>query len=306
MKSMTGFGRGEAEKDGRRFTVEIKTVNHRYFEPSVRISRQLAALENEVRTLVKQTIVRGKTDIFISYTDLSDKQVNVVIKKGLLKSYVDALKEAARENDLQDDLSGPGIQRARGLISHQDRRFLRQRPGNGYPLLFAAGHLRREFFRVLLQAHLFQHFHGIRRIFHNVAGKRHIFNGGQTRKQIVELEYEADLFRAVPGKLPVIHGGQFHPVHDDLAGGWAVHPAQHIQYRGFSGAGLSEDHHKLPFRDLKTHVIHGDLHSLAFPVGFQNISEFYNNLFHSYFLFLSFSQHCGRDRAESQSALHSA
>ena len=121
MKSMTGFGRGEAEKDGRRFTVEIKTVNHRYFEPSVRISRQLAALENEVRTLVKQTIVRGKTDIFISYTDLSDKQVNVVIKKGLLKSYVDALKEAARENDLRDDLSNSDILRLPEVLTTEEK-----------------------------------------------------------------------------------------------------------------------------------------------------------------------------------------
>ena len=120
MKSMTGFGRGEAEREGRRFTVEIKTVNHRYFEPSIRLSRQLAALETEVRNLAKQTIVRGKTDIFISYVDHSDQQVNVVVNEGLLKSYVETLRGAAKAYGLADDLSTTALLRLPEVISTEE------------------------------------------------------------------------------------------------------------------------------------------------------------------------------------------
>ncbi len=120
MKSMTGFGRGEAERDGYRFTVEIKTVNHRYFEPSVRLSRQLAALEANVRNRLKETIVRGKTDVFISFVDHSDKQGLVSINEPLLESYVTALREAAARLDLRDTLCAGDILRFPDVLTQED------------------------------------------------------------------------------------------------------------------------------------------------------------------------------------------
>ena len=120
MKSMTGFGRGEAERDGYRFTVEIKTVNHRYFEPSIRLSRQLAALEANVRNLLKETIVRGKTDVFISFVDHSDKQGMISINEPLLESYVSRLREAAAKLDLRDTLCAGDILRLPDVLSQEE------------------------------------------------------------------------------------------------------------------------------------------------------------------------------------------
>ena len=77
MKSMTGFGRGEKEVQGHVFTVEVKTVNHRYLESSIRLSRKLNALENKVRSILKEKISRGKTDVFINYANHSQQQGSV-------------------------------------------------------------------------------------------------------------------------------------------------------------------------------------------------------------------------------------
>ncbi len=120
MKSMTGFGRGEAERDGYRFTVEIKTVNHRYFEPSIRLGRQLAALESNVRNLLKETIVRGKTDVFITFVDHSDKQGQVTINEPLLESYITQLRAAAQRLELRDTLCAGDILRLPDVMTQED------------------------------------------------------------------------------------------------------------------------------------------------------------------------------------------
>lgn len=120
MKSMTGFGRGEAERDGYRFTVEIKTVNHRYFEPSIRLGRQLAALESNVRNLLKETIVRGKTDVFITFVDHSDKQGKVTINEPLLESYITQLRAAAQRLELRDTLCAGDILRLPDVMTQED------------------------------------------------------------------------------------------------------------------------------------------------------------------------------------------
>ncbi len=120
MKSMTGFGRGEAEREGYHFTVEIKTVNHRYFEPQVRISRQLAALESEVRSRAKERITRGKTDIFITFVNHSERQETVVINEVLLQSYVDAIRAASERAGLRDNLGAGDIPRLPDVLSTQE------------------------------------------------------------------------------------------------------------------------------------------------------------------------------------------
>ena len=105
MKSMTGYGRGECERDGRLFTVEIKTVNHRYFEPSIRMSRKLATMETFLRSLLKERIARGKTDVYISYENLSDEPGEVLIHSGRLEEYLTALRREGEKYGLEDDLT---------------------------------------------------------------------------------------------------------------------------------------------------------------------------------------------------------
>ena len=77
IKSMTGFGRCEISEGDRKFTVEMKGVNHRYLDMSIRMPKKLNFFETAIRTEIKKRIQRGKVDIFISYEDLSDGQVSL-------------------------------------------------------------------------------------------------------------------------------------------------------------------------------------------------------------------------------------
>ena len=74
---MTGFGRCEVLKDSRKFTVELKSVNHRYLDVNIRMPKKLNFFETSIRTLLKSYADRGKVDIFITYEDLSQSQVSV-------------------------------------------------------------------------------------------------------------------------------------------------------------------------------------------------------------------------------------
>ncbi len=120
MKSMTGFGRGESQREGRLFTVEIKTVNHRYFEPSIRMPRKLAALEAEFRALLKERIARGKIDVFISYENHSEEQGDVWVNSARLGEYLVALRAEGEKYGLQDDLSLSHVLRMPDVLTVQD------------------------------------------------------------------------------------------------------------------------------------------------------------------------------------------
>ena len=104
-RSMTGFGRGEFALEGKRFTVEIKTVNHRYFEPNIRISRKISSLEPSVRDMLKRWISRGKVDVYINYEDDGALTGSVLVNEALLGEYVEALRKAGSPLGLADDLS---------------------------------------------------------------------------------------------------------------------------------------------------------------------------------------------------------
>ena len=96
IKSMTGFGRCEIQKGSRKFTVELKSVNHRYLDVNIRMPKKLNFFETAIRTLLKSYANRGKVDIFITYEDLSQTQVsvkyNAALKKDIL-SKLDLLEE---------------------------------------------------------------------------------------------------------------------------------------------------------------------------------------------------------------------
>lgn len=116
MKSMTGFGRGEWEENGRAFTVEIKTVNHRYLECSIRMPHEFNALESKVRQTIKERIARGKTDVSIRYQNHSEDQGNIWINETKLKDYVTALRESAKDLGLEDDLKLSNVVSLPGVV----------------------------------------------------------------------------------------------------------------------------------------------------------------------------------------------
>lgn len=101
---MTGFGRGEFEKDKKKITVEMKSVNHRYCEVNVRMPRKLGFLENEVRSYVKQKLSRGKIDIYISHEDNSDKIESLRFNSELAKEYLKYFELISDEFNLENDI----------------------------------------------------------------------------------------------------------------------------------------------------------------------------------------------------------
>jgi len=93
IRSMTGYGRGEYEEKGKKITVEIKAVNHRYNELTVKLPRSMNYLEENIRKYVAKEISRGKTDLYVSYETHAEEDISININYALADSYVEKLKE---------------------------------------------------------------------------------------------------------------------------------------------------------------------------------------------------------------------
>lgn len=104
IKSMTGFGRCEIQRDARKFTVELKSVNHRYLDVNIRMPKKLNFFETAIRTLLKSYANRGKVDIFITYEDLSQSQVSVKYNAALAAEYLKYLRQMEEEFGLENDV----------------------------------------------------------------------------------------------------------------------------------------------------------------------------------------------------------
>ncbi|MDQ2084993.1 YicC/YloC family endoribonuclease [Herbivorax sp. ANBcel31] len=103
--SMTGFGRGKSQGDGKEFSVEIKTVNHRYCDMYIKIPRQISFLEDKIRQKVGKTISRGKADIYISFDDFSEDSKSILVDEGLVKTYIKSMELLRDKYELKDDIS---------------------------------------------------------------------------------------------------------------------------------------------------------------------------------------------------------
>lgn len=104
MKSMTGFGRSKLELNSREYIVEIKSVNHKYSDISIKLPRNIMCFEEKIKKIISSNISRGKVDVFITFNNYSDEGKDVVINKELAKSYINELKELANENGLDDKI----------------------------------------------------------------------------------------------------------------------------------------------------------------------------------------------------------
>ncbi|WP_346869534.1 YicC/YloC family endoribonuclease [Clostridium sp. UBA5119] len=111
IKSMTGFGRGTSESEASSFIVEIKTVNHRYFEINARMPRTLISLEDGIRKYVNDKIKRGKVDIFITQNQGANQDMSVVVNESLAENYVEVLHNLRDKYDLRDDISATTLAR---------------------------------------------------------------------------------------------------------------------------------------------------------------------------------------------------
>ena len=105
IKSMTGFGRGEYTDGKRSITVEIKSVNHRYSDITVKMPRRYTFAEDKIKNTVKEKIRRGKVDVSIIVDNIAENDVNIRLNTMLAKQYYDNLTELSSEFDLSGDIS---------------------------------------------------------------------------------------------------------------------------------------------------------------------------------------------------------
>ncbi len=111
IRSMTGFGRYEDTIDGRDIIIEIKSVNHRYFEFSSRITRGYGFLDEKLKSYLQNRISRGKIDLYVSIETLEDTDAQVSINHSIAAGYVNALHELAQRYNLRDDISVSTVSR---------------------------------------------------------------------------------------------------------------------------------------------------------------------------------------------------
>lgn len=104
IKSMTGFGRCEITENDRKFTVEMKAVNHRYLDVNIKMPKKLNFFESAIRTELKNYISRGKVDVFITYEDYSENTSSVRYNKEIAEEYLKYLKQMAQDFGLDDDI----------------------------------------------------------------------------------------------------------------------------------------------------------------------------------------------------------
>lgn len=121
MFSMTGYGRGEYKNGGIELTVEVKTVNNRYLDSSIKAPRILAAHEETVRTVLREKLTRGHADIFVSLSDKREREKNLYLDEDTAKAYVAAAKRIkSLFPEIQDDISVSGVLRYPDVIKSED------------------------------------------------------------------------------------------------------------------------------------------------------------------------------------------
>lgn len=105
IKSMTGFGRGEYTDGKRNITVEIKSVNHRYSDVSVKMPRRYGFAEDKIKSAVKGKLKRGKIDVSIMVENITENDINIKLNEPIAKQYFENLKVLQNNFDLQGEIT---------------------------------------------------------------------------------------------------------------------------------------------------------------------------------------------------------
>ena len=120
IKSMTGFGRSEVSENNRKFTVEMKSVNHRYLDVNIKMPKKLNFFEAAIRTLLKDYIQRGKVDIFITYEDYTENNVSIKYNRDIAAEYLNYLNQMAEEFSLDNDIRVSALSRYPEVFSMEE------------------------------------------------------------------------------------------------------------------------------------------------------------------------------------------
>ena len=121
IKSMTGFGRCEIQEDSRKFTVEMKSVNHRYLDANIRMPKKLNFFEAAIRSLLKQSVQRGKVDIFITYEDTSEQQVSLKYNEVLAAEYLSYFQKMQEKFSLENDIRVSSLSRYPEVLTMEEQ-----------------------------------------------------------------------------------------------------------------------------------------------------------------------------------------
>ncbi len=117
IRSMTGYGRAQAVVDGLDITVEIKSVNHRYFEFSARTPRGYSFVEEKLKSYAQSRVSRGKIDMYVTIVAVDNPACEVVLNEALAQSYVDAIRKISEVTGVKDDLTNVSIARFQDIFT---------------------------------------------------------------------------------------------------------------------------------------------------------------------------------------------
>ena len=118
---MTGFGRSENLQGDMKFIVEMKAVNHRYFDVSIKMPKKLAFFESAIRSTLKSYIYRGKIDVFITYEDLSQAKASLKYNENLAAEYLQYYRQMAEKFGLENDVTVSVLGRCPDVFSMEDQ-----------------------------------------------------------------------------------------------------------------------------------------------------------------------------------------
>lgn len=121
IKSMTGFGRYEIAEEERKITVEMKSVNHRYLDVSIKMPKKLSFFETAIRSELKNYIQRGKVDIFITYEDFTESNICVKYNKEVAAEYVKYLEQMQKDFSLDNDIRVSTLSRYPEVFSMEEQ-----------------------------------------------------------------------------------------------------------------------------------------------------------------------------------------
>ncbi|MBO6137353.1 MAG: YicC family protein [Lachnospiraceae bacterium] len=120
IRSMTGFGHAESETGSRKFTVEVKAVNHRFLEVGIRSPKVFNIFEASIRSTIKEYISRGKVDVFITFEDNSENSGHVRYNSNLAREYLEHIRSISGEFGLKNDISAVALSRFPDVFTTQD------------------------------------------------------------------------------------------------------------------------------------------------------------------------------------------
>lgn len=121
IKSMTGFGRCEIQQGDRKFTVEMKAVNHRYFDVNIRMPKKLSFFESAIRSKLKTYMQRGKADIFITYEDYAEANVSLKYNESIAAEYVKYYEQMAKTFGLENDVTASTIGKSPEVFTMEEQ-----------------------------------------------------------------------------------------------------------------------------------------------------------------------------------------